>query len=55
MHTTLKYVFSDVDRHGRWRHYVRFRGRKVRLRAQPGTPEFLVAYSDAMKEIKQKK
>lgn len=35
-----KYVTSDTDRHGNVRYYVRRAGRKIRLRAEPGTKEF---------------
>ena len=41
----LKHVVEDIDRHGNVRRYVRVPGRpKVRLREQPGSPEFMAAY-----------
>jgi hypothetical protein len=44
----LKYVIADKDRHGNIRYYFRRRGRgKIRLRGEPGTNEFLAAYSAA--------
>lgn len=46
----LRYVISDVDRHGNARHYFR-RDRKqpkIRLRGQPGSPEFMADYHAAM-------
>ena len=41
----LKYVHSDLDRHGNVRHYFK-RGKslKVRLRGMPGSEEFMSAY-----------
>lgn len=37
----MKYVIEDRDRHGNLRRYYWRKGRpKVRLRAEPGTPEF---------------
>jgi integrase len=45
----LKYVVEDVDRHGNVRVYVRLPGRpKIRLRAAPGTREFMEAYQSAL-------
>ena len=46
MRVHLKYVHEDVDRHGRVRIYVRRRpgAPKIRLRARPGTAEFLAEY-----------
>lgn len=47
----LKHVVEDIDRHGNVRRYVRIPGRpKVRLREQPGSPEFLAAYQRAVSE-----
>lgn len=45
----LKYVVSDRDRHGNRRFYVRAPGqKKVRVRSEPGTDEFIAEYQDAM-------
>ena len=45
----LKYICEDVDRHGNVRCYVRAPGkRKVRIRALPGTPEFIDEYQSAI-------
>jgi hypothetical protein len=48
MEIKLKHVIEDVDRHGNVRIYVRVPGRtKVRIRARPGTEEFMTAYHAA--------
>ena len=45
----LRYVVEDIDRHGNVRCYVRVPGRpKVRVRASPGTEEFMRLYQDAI-------
>jgi integrase len=45
----LPFLFTDRDRHGNVRHYVRRKGvGKKRLRAAPGTPEFIDEYRDAL-------
>lgn len=41
------YLCSDRDRHGKVRIYYRRKGRKVRLHAAPGTPEFQAEYDAA--------
>jgi site-specific recombinase XerD len=49
MRIPLKYICEDIDRHGNVRCYVRVPGkRKVRLRALPGTPEFMDEYQAAV-------
>jgi len=49
MRVRLKYLCEDVDRHGNVRCYVRPPGkRKVRIRALPGTPEFMEEYQAAI-------
>jgi integrase/recombinase XerD len=49
MRVPLKYICEDVDRHGNVRCYVRAPGkRKVRIRALPGTPEFMEEYQAAV-------
>jgi integrase/recombinase XerD len=49
MRVPLKYICEDVDRHGNVRCYVRAPGkRKVRIRALPGTPEFMEEYQAAI-------
>ncbi|WP_246767672.1 tyrosine-type recombinase/integrase [Bradyrhizobium sp. CCBAU 53340] len=49
MRVPLKYICEDVDRHGNVRCYVRAPGkRKVRIRALPGTPEFMDEYQAAI-------
>lgn len=51
MRIKLKHVIEDVDRHGNVRMYVRVPGRpKVRVREQPGSPEFMAAYQRAVSE-----
>lgn len=42
------YLISDRDRYGTTRYYVRRFGRKVRIRATPGTEAFVGAYHDAL-------
>lgn len=49
MKIDLPYLMRDKDRHGNERFYVRKSGqRKVRLREDPGTPEFLAEYHKAL-------
>lgn len=45
------YLMADTDRHGNRRYYVRRHGRKVRIRARPGTEIFAQAYADALQAI----
>jgi integrase/recombinase XerD len=53
MRVQLKYVCEDFDRHGNVRCYVRVPGkRKIRLRALPGTKEFMEEYQSAIAEVK---
>lgn len=52
MRVKLRHVREEVDRHGNVRIYVRVKGKqRVRIRAMPGTPEFLAAYDAAIKTI----
>lgn len=49
MRIRLKHLVEDRDRHGNARCYVRVPGkRKVRIRALPGTPEFMEEYQAAI-------
>jgi len=49
MRVRLKYLSEDPDRHGNVRCYVRVPGKlKVRIRALPGTPEFMEEYQAAI-------
>lgn len=49
MKIRLKYISEDVDRHGSVRRYVRLPGRKkVRLRSDPGSEEFMREYHAAL-------
>ena len=51
MRVPLKYICEDIDRHGNVRCYVRAPGkRKVRLRALPGTPEFMEGISGSHRD-----
>src|SRR6185437_6797876 len=51
---TLKYLITDIDRHGNTRRYVRIPGRpKVRIREQIGTPEFMSAYQRALETSRE--
>src|SRR3974390_3401440 len=51
----LEYLVRDVDRHNNERFYVRRRGRKrkIRIKAEDGTPEFWQAYGAAVAEIRK--
>lgn len=50
----LKYIVEDADRHGNLRIYVRRPGhKKVRIREQPGTPQFMAAYNAAIRGAAQ--
>lgn len=52
MRVPLRYICEDVDRHGNVRCYVRAPGkRKVRIRALPGTPEFMEEYRAAIATV----
>jgi integrase len=52
MDVRLRYVWEDRDRHGNLRIYVAVPGRqKTRIKAQPGTPEFMAAYHAAIEGI----
>ena len=45
----LKYLYADPDRHGNPRLYARRKGLgRIRLRAEPGSPEFLSEYQEAL-------
>jgi integrase len=46
----LRYVHSFIDRHGRVRHYFRFRGQRWPL-PEPGSPGFLAAYENCKAKI----
>ena len=48
MRLNLPYLMTDTDRHGNDRLFVRRHGRKIRLRAQPGTSAFTDAYGAAL-------
>lgn len=53
MRVHLKYVSEDIDRHGNVRCYVRVPAkRKIRIRALPGSKEFMEEYQAALAEIK---
>lgn len=45
---TLPYIHEFKDRHEKVRRYVRRYGRKIPLRAEPGTPAYLTEYQDAI-------
>ncbi len=49
----LDYVTRDKDRHGNIRYYFRRPGKKkIRLRGQPGSDEFMAAYAAALAGVK---
>lgn len=49
------YLMEDWDRHGNGRLYVRFQGKKIRLRAVPGTEAFAQAYAEALYRLQHAK
>lgn len=51
MRLRLKYVVEDMDRHGNVRVYVRRHGRKQRLHAAIGSPEFVAEYHAALADL----
>ncbi len=51
MRIDFPYLMLDYDRHGNRRLYVRRHGRKVRLRAHPGTEAFAQAYAEALRVL----
>src|SRR4051794_40102857 len=46
------YLMEDKDRHGNRRWYVRFHGRKERLRVVPGEADFPLVYQAALDKLK---
>ncbi|MCK7474058.1 MAG: hypothetical protein MZV49_12205 [Rhodopseudomonas palustris] len=51
LETNLPYLSSEEDRHGTDRLYVRRADRRIRIRAQIGTPEFAREYADAVEAL----
>jgi integrase/recombinase XerD len=52
----LKFVVEDIDRHGNVRRYFRQKGRpKIRLRGEPGSDEFNLAYQNALAGIQEER
>lgn len=51
MEVNLPYLVEDEDRHDNVRLYVRRFGKKIRIRAVPGSPAFLEAYNRALAEL----
>lgn len=51
MEINLKYLHVETSRHGKTVVYVRRNGKRVRLTAQPGTPDFLDEYRKALSAI----
>jgi integrase len=49
----LPYLLEDEDRHGKPRLYVRRHGKRIRIREARGTPEFAIAYADAVKALEK--
>lgn len=50
----LKYCRRDTDRHGNVRYHVRRGGRAIRIRGEPGSPEFMAAYHAAIAQTAPK-
>jgi integrase len=55
MKLDLPYLSLDPDRHGTDRHYVRRFGRRIRIKEAPGTPAFLEAYGEAVRELSSRR
>jgi integrase len=53
METDLPYLSPEPDRHGNLRLYVRRHGKRKRIRAAEGTPEFAKAYSEALDALER--
>ena len=51
MRLDLPYLMADIDRHGNERLFVRRFGRKIRIRALPGTAAFASDYSAALEAL----
>jgi hypothetical protein len=51
MRMDLQYIMTDTDRHGNERVFVRRYGRKIRMRAKPGSPGFTAAYNAALEAL----
>ena len=51
MRLNLPYLMADIDRHGNKRLFVRRFGRKIRIRALPGTAAFATDYSAALEAL----
>lgn len=51
METELPYLSREPDRHGNERLYVRRHGKRVRIKAAQGTPEFAAAYTAALDRL----
>lgn len=51
MRLNLPYLSQERNRHGQECFYVRRFGRRVRLHEAPGSPEFMTAYAEAVREL----
>jgi hypothetical protein len=49
----LPYLMADTDRHGNERLFVRRFGRKIRIRAKPGTTAFAKLYNAALDALER--
>src|SRR3954447_21083468 len=50
----LDYLVRDVDRYGKVRFYVRRKGhKKIRIKGQEGSPEFMMAYYAALDQTSE--
>lgn len=50
-----RYLLKSIDRHGNVRWYLRRGGKKIRLRAEPGSAEFSIEYGNALRGIEPPK
>ena len=51
MRLNFPYLMADTDRHGNERLFVRRFGRKIRIRALPGSAAFANSYSAALEVL----
>jgi integrase len=51
MEIDLRYLSIERNRHGKAVVYARVRGRRIRIREKPGTPEFVDAFNDAVRRL----
>jgi integrase len=50
---TYKHLRREIDRHGNVRFYVRFAGRRVRIKHPEGSPEFVAEHQELVRQIER--